>query len=71
VKILGIILIVLAVVCFAWPAITFTRREKVFEAGPVQATVKKQETVSFSPMLGVMFLAVGGGLLVASAITKK
>ena len=70
-KILGVILIVLAVVMFAWPAITLTRREKVLEVGPLQATVKKQETVSFSPLLGTMFLAVGGGLLVAAAVFKK
>lgn len=70
-RILGIVLVVLAVVAFAWPAITYTRREKVLEVGPLQATVKKKETISFSPLLGVTFLAVGGGLIVASLVIKK
>ena len=70
-KVLGIILVVLAMITFAWPAMTFTRREKVLEVGPLQATVQKHETVSFSPLLGMTFLAVGGALILAAVITKK
>ena len=70
-KILGIALVVLGLLAFAWPAITYSRREKIFSVGSVQATVEKRETVSLSPFLGVMSVAMGSALIIAAVITKK
>jgi len=35
----GIILIVLAVLAFSYQGITYTKREKVLDIGPIQATI--------------------------------
>lgn len=70
-KALGIILVVLGILALAFPVIRLAWKEKVVEIGPVELAVKKHETVSFAPLLGVTFLAVGGAILVAGAITGK
>jgi hypothetical protein len=70
-KTLAIILLVLGFLVFAFPVISFVRKEKVLDIGPVEVVAKKHEMVSFAPLLGVTFLAVGGAILVAGAITGK
>ena len=61
--IIGIILIVIGVVALAWGGITYTKREKVLDVGPFQATAEKQSTIPFPPILGGICL-VGGIVLV-------
>ena len=46
-----------------WGGITYTKREKVIDFGPIQATAEKRETVPFPPVLGAICL-VGGIVLV-------
>jgi uncharacterized membrane protein YidH (DUF202 family) len=69
-KTIGIILVVVGILALVVPAITFTKREKVLDLGPIQATADKQERIPISPILGVTALVVGAGLLVVGA-TKK
>lgn len=59
----GIILIVIGIVAFAYGGITYTKREKVLDLGPIQATAEKEHTIPFSPALGGICL-VGGIILV-------
>jgi len=61
--IIGIILIVIGIVAFAYGGITYTKREKVLDLGPIQATAEKQKTIPFPPVLGGICL-VGGIVLV-------
>jgi uncharacterized membrane protein len=61
--IVGIILIVIGIVSLAYGGFTYTKREKVLDIGPIQATAEKQETVPFPPILGGLCL-VGGIVLV-------
>lgn len=70
-KILGIILIVIGLLALALPAITFTRKEKILDIGPIEAVAEKKESLPLSPLLGVSALAVGGALVVAAYVTKK
>lgn len=70
-KALGVGLIVIGIIALFLPLISFTKKEKLFEVGPVKAVVEKKETLPLSPLLGVSALAVGGALLVAGAITSK
>jgi len=60
---IGIILIILAVIAFAFQGITYTKREKVLDIGPIEATAEKKETIPLSPVLGVVAL-IGGVALV-------
>jgi uncharacterized membrane protein YidH (DUF202 family) len=67
VKILGIVLIVVGLVALATGGISWTRREKVVDLGPIQATAEKRETLPLSPIFGgaalvagIVLVAVGG-----------
>jgi uncharacterized membrane protein len=59
----GIALIVLGIVAFAYKGISYTSREKVIDIGPIQATADTQKTIPLSPLLGGLAL-VGGIVLV-------
>lgn len=59
----GILLIVLAVIAFSYQGITYTKREKVLDIGPLQATTEKKETIPLPPILGAVALAGGVALV--------
>jgi uncharacterized membrane protein len=61
--IIGIALIALGVVAFAYQGITYTSREKIIDIGPIQATHETKKTIPLSPILGGISL-VGGIVLV-------
>jgi hypothetical protein len=61
--IIGIILIVIGIIALIYGGITYTKREKVLDIGPIQATAEKQHTIPFPPVLGAICLA-GGVVLV-------
>jgi hypothetical protein len=62
-KIVAIVLIVLGAISLAYGGINYTRREKVLDIGPIQATAEKHKTIPLPPVLGGVALAVGVGLL--------
>jgi uncharacterized membrane protein len=64
---LGIALIMLGVVAFAYQGITYTTRENVIDLGPLQATVDKQQTIPLPPLVGGLALAGGIALLIVGA----
>jgi uncharacterized membrane protein len=66
---LGIALIVLGIVAFAYQGITYTTRENVVDLGPIQASVDTKKTVPLPPILGGLVLA--GGIVLLIAGTKK
>ena len=65
IMLVGIALIVLGIVAFAYQGITYTSREKVIDIGPIHATADTQKTIPLSPLLGGLALCrrdrVGGG----------
>ena len=65
--IVGIILIILAVVAFSYQGITYTKREKVLDIGPIQATTEKKETIPLPPVLGAAALIGGVALVVVGS----
>lgn len=65
--IVGIVLIVLAVIAFAYQGITYTTREKVVDLGPIEATAEKQKTIPIPPIVGAVALIGGVVLVVAGA----
>ena len=66
----GIALIVLGIVAFAYKGITYTSREKVIDVGPIHATADTQKTIPLSPLLGGLAL-VGGIVLVVVGARKS
>ncbi|HEY7166046.1 MAG TPA: DUF3185 domain-containing protein [Candidatus Binatia bacterium] len=65
--IVGILLIILAVVAFSYQGITYTKREKVLDIGPIQATTEKKETIPLPPLLGAAALIGGVALVVVGS----
>ena len=65
----GIALIVLGIVAFAYQGITYTSREKIVDIGPFQATADTKKTIPLSPLVGGAAL-VGGIVLVVVGAKK-
>ena len=68
-KLLGIVLIILGVVAFAYQGITYTTQEKVLDIGPLKATVEKEKTIPLPPLVGGAALI--GGIVLLLVGTKK
>ena len=68
--IIGIILIVIGIVALAYGGFSYTTREKVIDAGPLQVSADKEKTVPLPPVLGALCL-VGGIVLVAVGNKKS
>jgi uncharacterized membrane protein len=63
--ILGIILIVIGIVALAYGGFSYTKREKVIDAGPLQVSADREKTIPLPPILGGLCL-VGGIVLVVA-----
>jgi len=70
VKLIGIVLIVFGVIALAAGGFSYTKREKVLDIGPIQATTEKHERVPLSPIVGIAALAGGVALVVAGSRTR-
>jgi len=51
-RIVAFALIVLGVIALAYQGITYTKREKVLEVGPLTATKESKETIPLPPIVG-------------------
>lgn len=58
----GILLIILGIVAFAYQGFTYTTTEKAIDLGPIQVTAEKTHTFPLPPIVGGIAL-VGGILL--------
>jgi len=63
---IGLILIVIGAVMLIWTGFSYTKKEKIIDAGPIQVSADKQETVNWPPYLGGL-LVIGGIAIVATA----
>ena len=66
-RIVGIALICIGLLTLALPYITFTKQEKVLDIGPIEAVAETKESIPVSPIIGVVVLLAGAGILIASA----
>ena len=63
--VIGAVLIVVGLIGLILGGVSYTRREKVVDIGPIEATTERRETLPISPIVGAVAL-VGGILLVAA-----
>jgi len=56
---LGIILIIAGAVMLIWTGVSFTKKEKVVDLGPLSVSVDKKQQVTWPPYLGGVLLVVG------------
>src|ERR1041385_5677306 len=59
---IGIVLIIVGVVMLIWTGFTYTKKEKVIDAGPIQVSADRQHTVNWPPYAGGL-LVIGGIVL--------
>ena len=69
ITLVGIALILLGIVAFAYQGISYTSREKVIDVGPLQASVDTKKTIPLSPLLGGLVFV--GGIVLVVVGTKK
>lgn len=67
ISIAGILLVLLGALALAYQGITYTRRERVIDVGPIHATKDTEKTIPLPPILGGVAILGGIGLLVAGA----
>ena len=69
IKIIGIILIVLGIVALVFGGISYTKKEKVIDLGPIEATAEEKKTIPLPPILGAISLV--GGIVLLLVGSKK
>lgn len=70
ISIIGVILIVIGIVAFAYGGFRFTTEKKVVDLGPLQVTQQEEHQIPFPPILGGLCL-VGGIVLVVAGSRKS
>ena len=68
-KILGIVLIVLGIISIAYQGISFTKKEKIIDIGPIEATKETKKTIPLPPILGGLLIV--GGIVVLVTGSRK
>ena len=62
----GIVIVILGLILTIFTAITFFTREKVVEIGSLKITANKPHHISWSPLIGIAVMAVGGVVILVS-----
>jgi len=62
----GIIIIIIGLALTIFTAITFFTREKVVDIGSLKITANKPHHLSWSPLIGIAVMVVGGVVVVMS-----
>lgn len=64
-RIIGVLLLVIGIVMLIWTGFTYTKKEKVLDAGPLQVSANKEKTVNWPPYAGGILII--GGIVVLLA----
>jgi len=62
-KIFAIVLIVVGALMLAYPAISFTERDKVVDLGPIEVTQEERHSIPLPPIVGGIAIAAGIALM--------
>ena len=65
----GIVLVVIGLFALAYQGISYTKREKIVDVGPIHATKDTTKTISLPPIVGGLSL-IGGIVLIAVGAKK-
>jgi len=60
VRIVAIALVVLGIIALLYGGISYTKREKILDIGPIEATTQTRKTIPLPPLFGA--LAIVGGI---------
>jgi hypothetical protein len=62
-RILGVLLVIIGVIAFAVPSITFFSHDRVVDTGFFHVDVQRPHTIIFNPAVGIVCLIAGAVLL--------
>lgn len=62
-KALGVLLVALGILGLLYGGLSWTRKDKVVDAGPIEITADKTERISVPPIAGGLILVAGIALL--------
>ncbi|WP_285056542.1 hypothetical protein [Pedobacter ginsengisoli] len=65
-KTIALVMIVLGILMLVWTGFTYTKKEKVVDAGPIQISADKEKSVNWPPYVGGIILIAGVVILVTS-----
>lgn len=65
-KTVGIIFMVIGLVMLVWGGFSYTKQEKLVDAGPIQISADKKETVNWPPYAGGIALVAGALIFISS-----
>lgn len=66
-KKIGIIILIIGLALTIFTAFTFFTREKVVDIGSLEITANKPHHLSWSPLIGLAVMAVGGVVVLMSS----
>lgn len=58
-KSFGLILIVIGAILLIWTGFTYTKKEKIIDAGPIQVSADREKSVNWPPYAGGIVLLAG------------
>jgi len=65
-KSIGLLLIAVGAVLLIWTGFTYTKKEKIVDAGPIEISADREKTVNWSPYAGGIILLAGIVILVTA-----
>lgn len=65
-KSFGLILVIIGAVLLIWTGFTYTKKEKIIDAGPIQVSADKEKTVNWPPYAGGIVLLAGAIIMFSS-----
>jgi hypothetical protein len=64
-RLFGAILVVLGLLALVYGGISYTKREKVLDVGPIEATATEKKQIPISPIAGGLAVVAGAVMIVA------
>lgn len=62
----GLILIAIGIIMFVWTGFSYTKKEKIVDAGPIEISADKEKTVNWPPYVGGIILIAGVIIMITS-----
>jgi drug/metabolite transporter (DMT)-like permease len=62
---IGIVLLVAGIAMLIWTGFTYTKKEKIVDAGPIQISADREKSVNWPPYAGGI-LVIAGVVLIAT-----
>ncbi|WP_412468961.1 hypothetical protein [Pedobacter sp. KLB.chiD] len=67
---IGIVLMVVGIAMLIWTGFSYTKKEKIVDAGPIQISADKEKSVNWPPYAGGIILIAGVIVFVTSKNRK-